>query len=78
MEEKFKNIREYLAEIEEILKDGEKDIEKDFRSFRTLERNFQLIVDEIIDINMYLIKELELKTADDFQSTFRVCCSVSI
>ncbi|OHB17773.1 MAG: hypothetical protein A2734_02855 [Parcubacteria group bacterium RIFCSPHIGHO2_01_FULL_40_30] len=78
VEEKFKNIREYLTEIEEILKDDEKDIEKDFRSLRTLERNFQLIVDEIIDINMHLIRELELKTADDFQSTFRVLAESGI
>ncbi len=70
--EKFKNIREYLSETEEILKADDAAIVRDFRLLRTLERNFQLIVDELVDINMYLIREFELKTADDFQNTFRI------
>jgi len=76
--EKFKNIREYLAEIEEILKADDATIVRDFRSLRTLERNFQLIVDEVVDINVYLISELGLKTADDFQSTFRILAQADI
>lgn len=70
IEEKLKNIKEYLLEIEEILKADEKEIIKDFRSVKSLERNFQLIVDEIIDINIYFIRELDLSAPDDFQSSF--------
>ena len=76
--EKFKNISEYLSETEEVLKVDDAMIARDFRLLRTLERNFQLIVDELVDVNVYLIRELELKTADDFQSTFRILAEANI
>lgn len=37
---------------------------------RTLERNFQLIVDAMLDINIHLIRELEFSSLDDLKSTF--------
>ena len=70
VEGKFENLREYLLEVEEILKSNDAMIASDFRLLRALERNFQLIVDEILDVNIHFIRELDLKTADDFQSTF--------
>ena len=76
--EKFKNISEYLSETEEVLKVDDAMIARDFRLLRTLERNFQLIVDELVDVNVYLIRELELKTADDFQNTFRILAEANI
>jgi uncharacterized protein YutE (UPF0331/DUF86 family) len=76
--EKFKNIRDCLVEVEEILKDDDKTIVRDFRALKTLERNFQLIVDEILDINVHCIRELELKVADDFQSTFLILAEENI
>lgn len=76
--EKFKNLREYLTEIEEILKADDAAILRDFRSLKALERNFQLTVDEILDINIHFIRELELKTADDFQSTFAILAESDI
>lgn len=69
---KFKNLQEYLIEIEEILKSDDVAIIGDFRSLKALERNFQLAVDEVLDVNMYLIRELGLNTSDDFQSTFTI------
>lgn len=78
IEGKFKNLQEYLVEIEEILKSDDSEIVSDFRSLRALERNFQLTVDEVLDVNMYFIRELELKTADDFQSTFAILAESNI
>ena len=31
-----------------------------------------------MDVNVYVIRELELKTADDFQSTFRILAEAGI
>lgn len=70
--EKNEKIKEYLQEIEEIIKLDTKEILEDIRNLRTLERDFQLIVDEIIDINLHFIRELELKSPKDFQSTFEI------
>ena len=72
VEGKFKNLQEYLNEIEEILKADEAAVVSDFRSLKALERNFQLAVDEVLDVNIHFIRELDLKTADDFQSTFAI------
>ena len=55
-----------------------KEILSDYTKLRTLERNFQLIVDEIIDINLYLIKEKDLKPPQDFQSSFEVLSQAKI
>ncbi len=72
IKEKIENIKLYLLEIDEIIKLGDKVILKDFRNIKTLERNFQLVVDEIVDINLHFIRELELHTPDDFQSSFLI------
>jgi len=70
--EKNEKIKIYLQEIEEIIKLDTKEILGDIRNLRTLERDFQLIIDEIIDINIHFIRELELKSPKDFQSTFEI------
>ncbi|HEX9722317.1 MAG TPA: DUF86 domain-containing protein [Candidatus Paceibacterota bacterium] len=72
VQEKMEGVREYLQEIEGLIALDAVEILKDFRNLKTLERNFQLIVDEIIDINLHFIQELELKTPDDFQNTFTI------
>lgn len=38
--------------------------------FRVAERLVQLIVDTMININLHVIRELNIKPGDDFQSTF--------
>lgn len=72
IKEKIKNIQEYLKEIKPILALSVKDIVGNIEKLRTLERNFQLIVDEVLDINIHFIKEMNLKSPDDFQSTFEI------
>lgn len=67
---KIRNIQEYLMELEQILPLPKAEIVLNIEKLRTLERNFQLIVDAMLDINIHLIRELELSSPDDLKSTF--------
>ncbi len=67
---KLKDIKTYLMEIEPILEFPIHAIIKDYLKLRTLERDFQLIVDAMIEINTHLISRLHLAVSDDYQSTF--------
>ncbi|MFH1956511.1 MAG: DUF86 domain-containing protein [Patescibacteria group bacterium] len=70
IEKKIKQIISYLNEIEPVLKLNFKDYRKDVYKIRTLERNTQLIVDNIIDINNELILGQNIEPADDYYGTF--------
>lgn len=70
--EKLNLIKDYLEELEKIINLEEKEILGNFVNLRTMERNFQLIVDEMLDINLHFIRELELKAPEDFQNTFEI------
>jgi len=72
VKEKIKNTQIYLGEIKHILPLSVGEILSNIEKLRTLERDFQLIVDEIIDINIHFIRELNLKSPDDFQGTFSI------
>ncbi len=67
---KLNKIQEYLSEVENILNLSGKIILASLEKIRTLERNFQLIVDAMLDINIHIIRELNLGSLDDYQSTF--------
>jgi uncharacterized protein YutE (UPF0331/DUF86 family) len=69
---KLNDIVNYLKEIEPILKLPPYLIVKDYLKLRTLERDFQLIVDTMIEINTHFIARLALKVADDYQNTFEI------
>jgi len=71
---KINNILSYLKELEPILKFSPKYIQdkKNYKELRTLERNFQLIVDTMIEINSHFISKLNLKVPDDYTNTFIV------
>lgn len=69
---KLAKIRDYLSEVENILNLPEKDILASLEKVRMLERNFQLIVDVTLDINIHIIRELNLGSFDDYQSTFYI------
>jgi len=72
VKQKLNRVLDYLAEIEDIFKFSDQEIKKDFTKLHTAERLLQLIVDEMTDINQHFIKELDLKTPEDFQSTFYI------
>ncbi|MBU3965658.1 DUF86 domain-containing protein [Patescibacteria group bacterium] len=65
-------IKDYIGEMDEIISKDTLFILKDFKNIRAIEREFQLIVDEMIDVNIHFIKELNLKSPGDFQSTFEI------
>ena len=67
---KIRSIQEYLVEIEPILSLPKEQVVSNIEKFRALERNFQLIVDAMLDINIHLIRELELGSPNDLKSTF--------
>lgn len=73
IETKLKKIREYYNEMEPILrKNTVKEIKDDHLNLRSVERQFQLIVDSIIDVNSHIISKMDLPAAEDFQSTFEI------
>jgi len=72
IDEKREKIDSYLGEAKTLLDFSVREILEDFTKLRTLERNFQLIVDEMIDINQHLIKELGLNVSNDLEGTFHI------
>ncbi len=69
---RIKDIEIYYMEIEPFLEFSAQEIINDYPKLRTLERNFQLIVDAMVSINSHFISELNLPVPDDFQSTFMI------
>ena len=69
---KIRSIQEYLLEVAPILSLPKDEIVLNIEKLRTLERNFQLIVDAMLDINVHFIRELELSSPDNLQSTFLI------
>jgi len=70
--EKLIEIEGYLKEIKDLFESNDKEILKDSVKLHSAERMLQLTVDTMIDINQHFIKELGLKTSDDFQGTFYI------
>lgn len=60
----------YLDEIESIKNADVLDILRDVKSLRFFERNFQLIVDTMLDINSHIIVEENLGVPDSYSNTF--------
>jgi len=71
-------IEEYLKELQELLEFPDKEILADFTKIHTGERLFQLIVENMTDINQHFIKELDLKLTEDFQGTFETLADCKI
>lgn len=67
---KINDIENYLKELEPILQLSNVEIASSYEKLRTVERDFQLIVDTIIDINSHIIAANKLKLSDDYQQTF--------
>ena len=68
---KLKLAAEYLTTLGSIFSGHtDQEIMADFLKYHTAERLFQLIVDELIDINIHLIRAYEIVPPNDFESTF--------
>jgi len=72
LEKRLADILKYRDELEPVFEFSDQEIKKDNLKLRTVERLIQLIADEMVDVNGYLIKKLNLPVPDDFQSTFRI------
>lgn len=69
---KIDDIQLCYSKIEKLLVNRDEDILRDDTILAALERHFQKMVDAAVDINMHLIAESGLRTADDYQSTFSI------
>lgn len=78
VKEKLEKIKDYYEKLEELLEEPLEEILKSFKSYFAIERVFILIVDEMIDINTHFIRKLNLRTPDDFQSTFSILAEKDI
>jgi uncharacterized protein YutE (UPF0331/DUF86 family) len=67
---KINKIEGYVEEIRPILELPAHEIPKDLYKQRTLERNFQLIIDTLLDINTHIISAENLTPPDDMTETF--------
>mgnify|MGYP001602217456 CR=1 FL=1 len=76
--EKIKLAGDYLDEIKEFLKTDDRAIYSDLKSRYSLERVFLLLAEELIDINNYFVKTLELKPIEDLKSSFLALGEVNI
>lgn len=75
---KLNEIDQYLTEIKPILELPEKEILGELRNLRTLERNFQLIVDAVLSINSHLIASRSLTPSEDYQGTFAILAQYKV
>lgn len=75
---KIEKIDSYSNEINVVFEFSLKEIKDDFMKYRTLERETQLIADEMVDINNHFIRRLELPVPDSFQSTFIILAKNNI
>ncbi len=69
---KINKIENYIKEIEPLLVLNSNEIVSDILKLRTVERNFQLIVDTMLDINTHIISSENLKTPETLQETFLI------
>jgi len=69
---KINKIENYIKEIEPLLVLTSNEIVSDILKLRTVERNFQLIVDTMLDINTHIISSENLKTPETLQETFSI------
>jgi len=72
VDEKIKRVKGYLDEIKNLFRFSAKEILADSEKLHIAERLFQLIVDEMIDINQHFIKELNFDLSNDIEGTFHI------
>lgn len=70
--QKISQAEEQLLKARELLKLSNREILEDNINLSALERYFQLTVDSILGANNHIIKESDLRLADDLQSTFYI------
>lgn len=77
--EKIRLLKEYMQKSKDIFMSVSDDkIILGSDSVYVLERMFQLAVEVVIDINNYLIKELDIEPAEDIEGTFKTLAKKDI
>ena len=73
LEKKMVMLSEYIGELEPLVVGAQiKNIKDNHTRLFAIERCFQLAVDQMIDINTHIIREKNLGSVDDLQSTFKM------
>ncbi len=73
LEKKMDMLSEYIGKLEPlVIGTNIEDIKEHSLVLPAIERYFQLAVDQMIDINTHIIREKNLGSVDDLQSTFKM------
>ncbi|OHA15705.1 MAG: hypothetical protein A3G52_02565 [Candidatus Taylorbacteria bacterium RIFCSPLOWO2_12_FULL_43_20] len=73
IDKKKEILSKYIDELEPLVTGYSiAELRGDNTKYHTIERLFQLIVDTMIDINVYILREGHFGAADDLQSTFKL------
>jgi len=73
LDKKLELLSGYIDEMKPLAVDiSIDDILADNFKYHTAERLFQLIVDEMVDINIHIIKNENIGAPDDLESTFKL------
>ena len=73
LEKKMTMLSDYIGQLEPLVIGASiKDMKEDHLRLPAIERYFQLAVDQMIDINTHIIRERNLGSVDDLQSTFKM------
>lgn len=67
---KLELIHEHEGQLQRFLESPDADILSSPEKYLSIERAFQLLVDAMIDINQHIVREGNLGSPDDLQSTF--------
>lgn len=73
LDKKIQLLLKYLDELAPLVTGYDvEELKIDSAKYHTIERLFQLAVDTMVDINIHILREGNLGTVDDLQSTFKL------
>ncbi len=75
---KINSIEGYIREIDPALKKSALDVVSDTILLRAVERNFQLMVDTMLDINTHVIASEQLASPQTLQETFFILARADV
>lgn len=75
---KIDKLRSYLEELKPFLISDTAVLLQDKIKVRAIERLFQLIVDEAVDINMLLITDSQAENPENYRSTFYALVNLKV
>lgn len=78
IKKKIIQIDQYLKELQPLTKLSLRQFLGDYKIYRTVERNLQLIVDTAVDINNHLIIESQSPPSDDYYQSFTKLAELKI